>query len=73
MPEAKFIYQDMFEMNPPTLILPIVTLIEKIKNNEVDDSVRDEMNRLLSRNFWKLEKWYRYFLKTQSHGNLVEK
>jgi hypothetical protein len=29
MPEMKFVYQDIFEMNPPTLILPILTLIEK--------------------------------------------
>jgi mannosyl-oligosaccharide glucosidase len=27
MPEVKFVYQDIFEMNPPTLILPILTLI----------------------------------------------
>lgn len=27
MPELKFVYQDIFEMNPPTLMLPLVTLI----------------------------------------------
>ena len=31
MPEAKFIFQDTFEMNPPTLMLPILSLIEKSK------------------------------------------
>jgi mannosyl-oligosaccharide glucosidase len=35
MPEIKFVYQDIFEMNPPTLILPILSLIEKSKNNEL--------------------------------------
>ena len=54
MPEAKFIYQDMFEMNPPTLILPILTLIEKIKEDDLDDSIKEQVNKLLSRNFWKL-------------------
>lgn len=28
MPDAKFIFQDIFEMNPPTFILPILKLIE---------------------------------------------
>jgi tRNA U38,U39,U40 pseudouridine synthase TruA len=32
-----------------------------------------KVNEILSQNFWKLEKWYRYFLKTQSHNNLMEK
>ena len=54
MPDAKFVYQDMFEMNPPTLIMPILALIDKINNDEVDDSIKKEANQLLSRNFWKL-------------------
>lgn len=33
----------------------------------------EKFNLLLGQNFWKLEKWYRYFLKTQSHSNLMEK
>ena len=33
MPELKFIYQDTFEMNPPTLILPILALIERIQGD----------------------------------------
>lgn len=73
MPEAKFIYQDMFEMNPPTLIIPILALIQKINKDEVDASIKEQANKLLSHNFWKLEKWYKFFLKTQSHGNLIEK
>jgi hypothetical protein len=44
MPDAKFVYQDMFEMNPPTLIMPILALIEKINNGEVDDSIKIETN-----------------------------
>lgn len=27
MPDSKFIFQDVFEMNPPTFILPILKLI----------------------------------------------
>jgi hypothetical protein len=35
MPELKFVYQDIFEMNPPTLIMPIISLIEKVQANEL--------------------------------------
>ena len=35
MPEMKFIYQDTFEMNPPTLILPFLSLLEKAHNGHL--------------------------------------
>ena len=72
MPEIKFIYQDIFEMNPPTLILPILTLIQKSGRGELGESTEGRLRQLLKDNFWKLEKWYRYFVNTQSHNDLME-
>ena len=47
MPELKFVYQDIFEMNPPTLILPILSLIEKVKADQLHQSTADKFHGLL--------------------------
>lgn len=28
MPDSRFIYQDVFELNPPTIVLPVLELLE---------------------------------------------
>jgi hypothetical protein len=33
MPDARFVFQDWFEMNPPTLMMSLIALIEKSHNN----------------------------------------
>lgn len=58
-------------MNPPTLVLPILALIEKARLKQLDGSTEARLNQLLEENFWKIEKWYRYFVKTQSHNDLM--
>ena len=47
MPELKFVYQDIFEMNPPTLILPILSLIEKVKADQLHQSTANKFHGLL--------------------------
>jgi hypothetical protein len=47
MPEIKFVYQDIFEMNPPTLLLPILTFIEKSKAGELASADANYLNLLL--------------------------
>ena len=59
-------------MNPPTLIMPILALIEKAGLGQLEASTELRLNQLLEENFWKIEKWYRYFVKTQSHNDLME-
>ena len=54
-------------MNPPTLLLPILTLIVKSSH---DSNVNARLLRLLKANYRKLEQWYRYFKATQSHQSL---
>jgi hypothetical protein len=34
MPDEKFVYQDWFEMNPPTLMLPLLSLLEQAKTSK---------------------------------------
>lgn len=51
MPDERFVFQDWFEMNPPTLVLPILSLIEKAKNDEKLDK---ELELFLKNNFHKL-------------------
>ncbi len=65
MPDKTFIYQDTFEGNPPTLMLPIRYLI---KHNPNYPGLRT----LLEKSMWKLEKWFRYFKTTQSHFDLTD-
>jgi len=28
MPDSRFIFQDVFELNPPTIVMPILKLLE---------------------------------------------
>jgi mannosyl-oligosaccharide glucosidase len=35
MPDEKFVYQDWFEMNPPTLMLPLLSMMKLSKSDKV--------------------------------------
>lgn len=61
MPDATYVFQDWFEMNPPTLLIPILHLI----NNPCPKT-----HNFLHTNFANLERWYRYLKSTQSHQSL---
>jgi hypothetical protein len=54
MPEVKFVYQDIFEMNPPTLIMPILKLIDLAAQGELSPETQADLNSLLRQNYWKL-------------------
>jgi hypothetical protein len=54
MPELKFVYQDIFEMNPPTLIMPILKLIDLAMDGQLSLEVEADLNSLLQQNYWKL-------------------
>lgn len=47
-------------------MLPIRYLIDNSRDSK-------ELNKLLENNFWKIEKWYRYFKDTQSHYDMTDK
>lgn len=47
MPEIKFVYQDIFEMNPPTLLLPILTFIDKYNAGQLSSTDSIYLDQLL--------------------------
>lgn len=54
MPEVKFIYQDTFEMNPPTLLLPLITLTEQAEQGLLSPQTKQLLDDLLNEHYWRL-------------------
>jgi hypothetical protein len=67
MPDSRFVFQDWFEMNPPTLMLSLISLIKKCQGNDV---LNERLNLFFINYYRRLEMWYRYFKNTQSHQSL---
>ena len=52
MPDSTYIFQDWFEMNPPTLMLPILYLIQN--QDQFPNEIRQQTNGFIMSNYKKL-------------------
>ena len=52
MPDSTYIFQDWFEMNPPTLMLPILYLIQN--KDQFSNDIRQQTNGFIMNNYKKL-------------------
>lgn len=57
---SEFISLDSFEGNPPTILMPILYLMEE---GEIE---------FIQKIFWPLEKWMKWLINTQTHTDLYE-
>jgi len=65
--QKEFLYQSQEEANPPSMILPIIKLLNKLYKNKVDLEDGYEIFQFLGQSYPKLKLWFAWLITTQQN------